>query len=40
LSSIQCFELRAGMPSKRGQKGKAAGCSLKEIRARERALTE
>lgn len=34
------LELRAGMPSKRGQKGKAAGYSLKEIRARERALTE
>ena len=34
------LELRAGMPAKRGQKGKAAGYSLKEIRARERALTE
>ena len=37
---IRRLELRAGMPSKRGQKGKAAGYSLKEIRARERALTE
>lgn len=34
------LELRAGMPSKRGQKGKAADYSLKEIRARERAVTE
>jgi len=34
------LELRAGLPSKRGQKGKAAGYSLKEVRARERALTE
>lgn len=34
------LELRAGMPSRRGQKGKAAGYSLKEVRARENALNE
>jgi hypothetical protein len=28
------------MPSRRGQKGKAAGYSLKQVRGRERALTE
>ena len=37
---LRALELRAGMPSKRGQKGKAAGYSLKEVRARENALTE
>jgi transposase len=34
------LELRAGRPSKRGQKGKAAGYSLKDVRARENAVTE
>jgi len=34
------LELRAGLPAKRGRKGKAAGYSLKEVRERERALTE
>jgi transposase len=37
---LRRLELRAGLPSKRGQKGKAAAYSLKEVRARERALTE
>jgi transposase len=34
------LELRAGVPSRRGQKGKAAAYSLKDVRAREHALTE
>ena len=34
------LELRAGMPPRRGQKGKAAGYSLKEVRARENTLNE
>jgi transposase len=34
------LELRAGLPSRRGQKGKAAGYPLKDVRARERALNE
>jgi transposase len=37
---LRALELRAGMPSRRGQKGKAASYSLKQVRARERALTE
>ena len=37
---LRRLELRAGMPSKRGQKGKAAGYSLKAVRARENALNE
>ena len=37
---LRRLELRAGLPSRRGQKGKAAAYSLKEVRARERALTE
>jgi transposase len=37
---LRRLELRAGRPSRRGQKGKAAAYSLKEVRARERALTE
>ena len=37
---LRALELRAGMPSRRGQKGNAASYSLKEVRARERALTE
>src|SRR5213592_1407723 len=32
--------LRAGMPSHRGQKGKAAAYSLREVRRRERELAE
>src|SRR5581483_2009247 len=37
---LRALELRAGMPSRRGQKGKAAAYSLKEIRQRERELAE
>ena len=37
---LRRLELRAGLPSKRGQKGRAAGYSLKEVRARENALNE
>ncbi len=37
---LRRLELRAGMPSKRGQKGNAAGYSLKAVRARENALNE
>jgi transposase len=37
---LRALELRAGMPSRRGQKGKAASYSLKEVRRRERELTE
>jgi transposase len=37
---LRALELRAGLPSRRGQKGKAAGYSLKDVRARERQLTE
>jgi transposase len=37
---LRALELRAGMPSRRGQKRKAASYSLKQVRARERALTE
>jgi transposase len=37
---LRALELRAGMPSRRGQKGKAAAYSLKAVRAQERALTE
>ena len=37
---LRRLELKAGLPSKRGQKGKAAGYSLKEVRARENALNE
>ncbi len=37
---LRRLELRAGMPSKRGQKGTAAGYSLKAVRARENALNE
>ncbi len=38
--SLRALELRAGMPSRRGQKGKAAAYSLKEVRRRERELAE
>jgi hypothetical protein len=37
---LRALELRAGMPSGRGQKGKAGANSLKEIRQRERQLAE
>jgi transposase len=37
---LRKLELRAGMPSRRGQKGRAAGYSLKEVRRRERGLAE
>jgi transposase len=37
---LRALELRAGMPSRRGQKGKAASYSLKQVRRRERELTE
>jgi transposase len=37
---LRALELRAGMPPRRGQKGTAAAYSLKEVRRRERALTE
>src|ERR687897_899181 len=37
---LRALQLRAGMPPRRGQKGTAAAYSLKEIRRRERALTE
>jgi transposase len=37
---LRALELKAGMPSRRGQKGSAAGYSLKDVRAREKALAE
>ena len=37
---LRALELKAGMPSRRGQKGTAAGYSLKDVRAREKALAE
>src|SRR5436190_13704263 len=37
---LRALELRAGMPPRRGRKGTAAAYSLKEVRRRERALTE
>jgi transposase len=37
---LRALQLRAGMPSRRGQKGPAAAYSRKEVRRRERALTE
>ena len=37
---LRALELRAGMPSRRGQKGKAAAYSLREVRRRENALAE
>jgi transposase len=37
---LRALELRAGAPPRRGQKGKAAGYSLKDVRAREKALAE
>ena len=37
---LRALELRAGMPSRQGRKGKAAAYSLKQIRQRERELAE
>ena len=37
---LRALELKAGMPSRRGQKGSAAAYSLKDVRAREKALAE
>ena len=37
---LRALELRAGLPSRRGQKGKAAAYSLREVRRRENALAE
>jgi len=37
---LRALELRAGMPSRRGQKGNAANYSLKEVRRRELELAE
>jgi transposase len=37
---LRALELKAGMPSRRGQKGSAAAYSLRQVRAREKALAE
>jgi transposase len=37
---LRALELRAGMPSRRGQRGSTHASNLKEVRARERALSE
>ena len=37
---LRALELKAGRPSRRGQKGTAAAYSLKDVRAREKALAE
>src|SRR3954452_3114305 len=37
---LRALELKAGKPSRRGQKGRAAGYSLKEVRSREKQLAE
>jgi len=37
---LRALELRAGMPSRRGQKGTAGAYSLREVRRREHALAE
>jgi len=37
---LRALELKAGLPSRRGQKGSAAGYSLKQVRAREKQLAE
>jgi transposase len=39
-TKLRALELKAGMPSRRGQKGTAAAYSLKDVRAREKALAE
>ena len=38
--SLLAHKLRAGMPSRRGQRGSTHAYNLKEVRARERALSE
>jgi transposase len=37
---LRALELQAGMPARRGQKGRAASYSLKDVRARERAMAQ
>jgi hypothetical protein len=37
---LRKLELRAGMPSRRGQRGATHAYNLKKVRARERALSE
>ncbi len=37
---LRALELRAGMPSRRGRKGKSAAYNLKDVRLRERELAE
>jgi hypothetical protein len=37
---LRALELKAGMPSRRGQKGSASGYSLKDVRAREKQMAE
>jgi transposase len=37
---LRALELKAGMPSRRGQKGPAAAYSLRQVRAREKQLAE
>jgi transposase len=37
---LRALELKAGMPSRRGQKGPAAAYSLRQVRAREKAIAE
>src|SRR3972149_7410953 len=37
---LRALELRAGVPSRRGQRGSTHAYNLKEVRARERALSE
>jgi hypothetical protein len=37
---LRALELKAGVPSRRGQKGTAAAYSLKDVRARDKALAE
>jgi transposase len=37
---LRALELRAGMPSRRGQRGSTHAYNLKQVRARERALSE
>jgi transposase len=37
---LRALELRAGMPSRRGQRGSTHAYNLKDVRARERALSE
>jgi len=37
---LRALQLKAGLPARRGQKGSAAGYSLRDVRAREKALAE